>query len=223
MHARIGHGGRHGCAVLGATVALNKSPRVVIQTSGGARAGGGWSAASDADTDADPDADTWQQPPPPLPCSSCCPLPSIRLSMTPSRALRDDTPTDICCISARSSAASTPPLTTPSTPLSAVAVAIAASPGGGGSNKSPSAGSACCVSRRSPTGPRPMAGPRPPGVLLIRARDCSTAASSTAFHLGGDGRTVRGPSLRPPGSRSHLNQWGACSSVVQCHAAKGCP
>ena len=190
MHA---HGGRHDVAWVcssarrrGPAVPLN-NPRPVIQTSGGARAGGGWSAASDADTDADPDADTWQQPPPPLPCSSCCPLPSIRLSMTPSRALRDDTPTDICCISARSSAASTPPLTTPSTPLSAVAVAIAASPGGGGSNKSPSAGSACCVGRRSPTGPRPMAGPRPPGVLLIRARDCSTAASSTAFHLGGDG------------------------------------
>ena len=217
MHA---HGGRHGCAVLAAAGCLSTNLPSHSNLSCGARAGGGWSAASDADTDADPDADTWQQPPPPLPCSSCCPLPSIRLSMTPSRALRDDTPTDICCISARSSAASTPPLTTPSTPLSAVAVAIAASPGGGGSNKSPSAGSACCVSRRSPTGPRPMAGPRPPGVLLIRARDCSTAASSTAFHLwvvmGDCTLTVATPPWQPQPPEP-------VGSIEQCHAAKGCP
>ena len=132
--------------------------------------------------------------------------------MAPSRALSDDTPTDICCISTCSAAASTPPPT--AAPLSTIAVAVAASPaaehslhgvavksGGGGSDESFSPGSACwlggAVARRSPTGPRPIAGPRPPGLLLIRARDCSTAASSTAFHLSGDASlSVRGPSLR---------------------------
>eukprot|EP00964_Phaeocystis_antarctica_P075485 scaffold46576_cov69-Phaeocystis_antarctica.AAC.1 len=84
-----------------------------------------------------------------------CPAPAAP------RALSDDTPTAICCISACSAAASTPP---PGT---------AGESGGGGIDESLSPGSACwrkgAVARRDPTEPRPMAGPRPS--LVIRARD----------------------------------------------------